>query len=167
LTRLTRILVLAAIAAALFAVGCGDDDDDETSPTTTTTEAGATGTTGAVAESKEQWITTADEVCATADDELTSALQQTGLSENSSAAEQESAIAGTVLPIQRSVLETLRSLGPPEGEEENVNELLNALESGLDEIEADPASALEDGDANPLAEAEALAEAYGLQECGN
>ncbi len=164
--QFTRVLALAAIAAALFAVGCGDDDDDGTSPTTTTTEAGATGATDAVAESKEQWIATADEVCANADEELANALQQVGLTEDSTDAELQSAVETTVIPIQQSVLDTLRGLAPPEGEEESVNELLDSLESGLAEIEADPAAALDEGAGNPLDEASELAADYGLQECG-
>ena len=166
MTKLTRVLALAAIAAALFAVGCGDDDDDDTGSTATTTEEGTTGVTG-VAETKEQWIATADEVCENADEELTDALEQAGLGENPSDQELQTVVSTTVIPIQQSVLETLRGLAPPEGEEESVNEILDELESGLETMEADPAAALEEGPNNPLAGAAQLAEDYGLQECGS
>jgi hypothetical protein len=164
LNQVTKLLALAAVGASLVVAGCRDDDDGATS-SPATTDAGASGITG-VADSKEQWIATADEVCANANKELTSALQEAGLDENTGDEELASLVETAVIPIQQSLLDTLRGLAPPEGEEDSVNELLDSLEFGLDEMEADPASALQEGQGNPLAEAAQLDDAYGLQECG-
>ena len=163
----TRVLALAAIAAALFAVGCGDDDDDTTS-STTTTEAGATGATDATADTKEQWIATADEVCANADKEIERAVEQSGLSENSTPEEVTTFVETAVIPIQQSVVDTLRGLAPPEEEADQVSEILDEVQASIDTVSSDP-DLLADPDAAETAfdEADQLAQDYGMQECGS
>jgi hypothetical protein len=166
LKRLTKLMALLAVAAALFAAGCGDDDDD-TASSTTTTEAGATGGTGVEAESKEQWVATADEVCANADDEINAAAEAAGLSNQSTPQELQEFTETTVVPVQQSVIDTLSSLAPPEGEEEQVSAILDEVQSALDAVSSDP-ELLADPEASDAAfdEADALAQDYGLQECG-
>jgi hypothetical protein len=163
---LRKQLALALVAMALIAAGCGDDDDDDTSASTTTS-ADTTGATG-VAETKEQWIATADEVCQNADEQLTNALEQAGVGQNPSDQEIRRLVETAVVPIQQAVVDTLRDLAPPEGEEEAVNGMLDALQESVDAIEADPSIALDEQAAEEtFGEARQLAQDYGLEVCGS
>ena len=166
MNRLTKLLTLLAVGLSLLAAGCGDDDDDETATTPTTPASDATEVTG-VATTKEQWIATADEVCANSDQEVIRAVRDQGLGRDSTPEEIATFSETVILPVQRAQLETLRGLAPPEGEEDAVNEILDAVEAGLDEIEGDP-ELLADPDRADAAldEASQLARDYGLLECG-
>jgi hypothetical protein len=163
LKGITKLVALLAIAAALVAGGCGDDDDDAATSPTTTAE---TETTGAAA-TREQWIATADEVCANADQEIERAAEEAGLNANSSPEEIQTFVETTVVPIQQSIIDTLGGLAPPEGEEEQVDAILTEVQTALDAVSSDP-ELLADPEAADAAfdEADALARDYGLQECG-
>ena len=167
MTRFTRLLALLAIAAALVAVGCGDDDDDE-GASTTTTEEETTDAPTAVADSKEQWIATADEVCANADREIERAVEQFGLTRNSTPQEIAGFYDSVVIPVQQTVIDTLRGLAPPDEEADQINGILVQLQDAVDtvaddpELQADPEAAEAEFDAVDQA-----AQDYGLQECGS
>ena len=58
-------------------------------------------------------------------------------------------------------------LTPPEGDEQQVTEILDAAQSGIDEIEQDPSLLNQGPDAGgAFTEANQLAEGYGLTDCG-
>lgn len=73
-------------------------------------------------------------------------------------------IEQVVGPAIKRQSEEIADLGPPEGEEEAVEDIVEAVGRGADEIEEDPAGILEGK--NPLAEASKLAKAYGFKVCG-
>lgn len=59
----------------------------------------------------------------------------------------------------------IRALTPPEGDEEQITEILDKLDQGLDDLEADPnLLSVPDGPAKIL-EARALAGEYGFMSC--
>jgi hypothetical protein len=155
-----RLMVLAAIgaAAAFVAAGCGgDDDDDETTAATTGGEGGAL--------SKDAFVTAADGVCAQGDQRIEQeAEQQFKSGGEPSAKEQEQFYTDTVLPNIQSQIDGIRALTPPEGDEEQVTAILDAAQEAIDESEQDP-SVVTGGD-DPFAEANQLAEEYGLKDCG-
>lgn len=73
-------------------------------------------------------------------------------------------IETVVAPALRKQAEEIGELAAPSGEEEAVEEIVSSLETGSDELEADPGKLLE-GE-NPVEEASVLAKKYGFKECG-
>jgi hypothetical protein len=159
---MARLLAPALVAAALLVAGCGDDDDEST----TAGASGVTGATGA-AETKEQWIATADEVCANADEEIDRAAQRAGVTADATPAQLADFAESSVIPIQQSVVDTLRGLAPPEGEEDEIGTILAAVQDGIDAVEEDPEILADPKAADEeFADASTLAEEYGLEVCG-
>lgn len=155
--------------AALIAGGCGGEDEEPASPTTTAVGAtGATGESGPL--SKSQFTEAADAICAEA--EASEEEQARDLFPNAQGAaglssEDFDRLATEVaIPSLRSQLEQLRALSPPEGDEEEVGEIISELEEGVEAVEEDP-SLLADGGGPALQEATSLAQRYGLAVCGS
>jgi len=73
-------------------------------------------------------------------------------------------ITDVVAPGVRQQVEEIAELSAPSGDEAEVEAIVEAVESGADELESDPKLLLEG--ANPLGEGSKLARAYGLKECG-
>ena len=67
-------------------------------------------------------------------------------------------------PSVEAQITAIEDLPVPAGEEEQVSAIVDAVNQGLDEAEADPA-ALTKG-ADPFAEANQLANDYGMTDCG-
>jgi hypothetical protein len=82
---------------------------------------------------------------------------------NPSKGEREEAVTGALVPVLNREIEELDALGAPEGDEEQVEEIIASLEGAAGEIEAEPALAFE---GEPLAESGELAKAYGFRVCG-
>ena len=163
--RITALLALA-LATGLIAAGCGDDDDDTTTTTTSsTTTAGATGATGATGEplSKEEFIAEADAICKAGTKEIQSAGEDFFPEGGSPGqAEEETFTTDVVVPNIQGQVDAIRALTPPEGDEEAVTAILDAAQEAIDELEDDPS-----GQNNPFAEADQLAQDYGLEVCGS
>lgn len=164
--RITALLALA-LATGLIAAGCGDDDDETTTSPTTTTTAGATGATGATGEplSKEEFIAQADAICKAGDKEIDAAGEEF-FSEGGSPgqAEEETFITETVIPNVQGQVDGIAALAPPEGDEDEVQAIVDAAQQAIDDVEADPSVLGTQGD--PFAEANQLAQDYGLKVCG-
>jgi hypothetical protein len=170
--RTATAMLAAGLAAALIAAGCGDDDEDTTTAATTT-ETGATGATGAAGGeplSKQQFIAQADEICKQGDKQIDQEAREFfgELEQEPEAPELEQFATEVVVPNIQQQIDDLRSLSPPEGDEDEVSAILDAAQEGLDELEADPSSIDEGPDAGgAFAEANRLAQDYGLKECGD
>lgn len=59
----------------------------------------------------------------------------------------------------------IRVVGVPEGDEEQVEEMLDSLDAAVEEAEDDP-EALFNAEDDPFADANEKAQAYGFSECG-
>jgi hypothetical protein len=165
---LTRITALPALvlAAGLIAAGCGDDEDDTTAatPSSARTTAGATGATGEPL-SKEEFIAEADAICQAGDDEVDAAGQDFFREGGSPGkAEEKAFILQVVVPNVQKQLDQIAELTPPEGDEDEVQAILESAQQGIDKIEKDP-SLLGTAE-NPLDEGTKLAAEYGLEVCG-
>ena len=140
------------LAAGLIAAGCGDDDD-ETTTATTTTSAGATGATGATGAgtgeplSKDEFISQGDEICAEADKELDRNTPPDEVADN----------------IQGQI-DGLKALTPPEGDEEQITQILDDAQEAVDSIK-ETGSFQEGG--QQLEQAGQELQDYGFKECGN
>jgi hypothetical protein len=160
--NLGRAAVLAACAAiAAGAVGCGGDDDSTSGDETTA----ATETVVTTADiTKEEWIQQADQICADADADIGEQAQEAGIDGNDEA-ELQDFIVDVVIPSNRDQEQQIRALGAPEGEEEAVTEILDALDAAVDQAEEDPESVT--ADSGEFDEVTELAQDYGLVVCGN
>lgn len=147
-----------ALILALFA-GCGGDDDDSGSDEP--------------APTKAEYITQADEICQTNLDEIgeaATALQEElnlEQGEQPSEEDQTAFAEDDVVPGLQTMVDELRDLTPPEGDEDTVGEIYDKLDEGLDELEDDPSLIV--GDEGPAAfeESDQLATEYGMKVCGN
>jgi hypothetical protein len=170
--RTATAMLAASLAAGLIAAGCGDDDEDTTTAATTT-ETGATGATGVAGGeplSKSEFIRQADEICREGDRQIDQRAEDFfgGLEQDPGSAELEEFASEVVIPNIQQQIDEIRSLTPPEGDDDEVSAILDAAQEGLDELEADPSSIDEGPDAGgAFAEANRLAQDYGLKECGD
>lgn len=163
MNRLPKFLALAALSGALVIAGCGGDDE-EPSSTTTPGVTGATGVSGS-SLTKEQFIAQADEICGAGDETIDAA--GTALGQAPTDAELETFASNVVVPSIQSQYDGIAALPVPEGEEENVENLLSALGSALDELEADPSVIADQAQSGEIFQAaNDAADEFGLKKCG-
>jgi len=158
------------ILAGLLVAGCGGDDDG----------GGTTGTGGQITVeakslSKAEFIERADEICRARTEKVEAefnAFLKRNADLGSSRAEQGAAAKEVVetiyLPAGEEQIDRIASLGAPEGDEQQIVSLLEAIRKGMDEAEDHPLRFVRalSIDYKPFAEAEELAAAYGFSECG-
>ncbi len=152
---------LGALVVAIFAVGCGGGDDSSGS---------GDGTDSSSSLTKAEFVKQGDEICkegdAAIEEEANEFADENNIdTEKPTEAQQEEVIAQVVGPAIKRQSEEIADLGAPEGEEEAVEDIVEAVGRGADEIEEDPKAVLE-GD-NPLTEAGKLAKAFGFKQCGS
>ena len=150
----TAAFLLAAVALALVAAGCGDDDDS-----------GDSGDGSATALTKEEFLQQGNAICANGNAELDAVTANFG--PGTSPAEIEAFVTDTLVPNVQGQIDDLSALTPPEGDEEEVEAILTAAEDALAEVEEVPSTVTEDGGTDPFNEANRLAEDYGLVACGS
>jgi hypothetical protein len=155
------IAVLAAVVAlAVLAAGCGSSDDS-------TTDTGSV----TVTLTKAQLIAQGDAICKQGNEEIEEGFERFQ-KENDIPKNQEPndaqgvEIVETVLvPNIKTQSELLRGLGAPEGDEEQVGELLDSLDEAVETAEDDP-EALFNEDTDPFGGVNQQAQDYGFTECG-
>jgi hypothetical protein len=148
---LLAVLAALALMAAVVA-GCGGGDDSETTATIT----------------KAELIKQGDQICEKANDQSESeaedfAEENDFTLEKASEEQLEEAVAEVLVPNLNGQVEDIRALGAPEGDEEQVEEILDSLEGAADEIEDDPSVVFE---GEVLQEPSKLAKSYGFEVCG-
>jgi hypothetical protein len=145
---------ISLVVAALLS-GCGDDPDEG-------------GFSPVVSDplSKVEFLRQADEICFSTESRIEAAADDLVTGKKDPEPEEVEEIAiGIVVPALESEVSAIGALGAPEGDENEVQAILDSTQAGIDEINADP-QALLDGPPESLAEAEKLARAYGSQQCG-
>lgn len=137
-----------AVVIAVMGIGCGSSGSD-----TTTT-----------ALTKDQFIKKAEAICQTGKKEKEEALASLSseYAPTASPAEKEEAVLKLVEPYQK-MTSRLASLGTPEKEGEQIGTLVEAMESAVAQVHANPQTALV-SDA-PFKKANETAEALGLRDC--
>ncbi len=159
----TRTLAVLAVGATLLIAGCGGEDEEGDTSSTTSAATGATGL-GGEPLTHEEFVAQGDEICATGDEEIEAAASgQFG----DAGPQNEQAITEfaetVVIPSIQAQHDGISALTPPEGEEEEVEELLSELQTALDELSEDPsllASSTAFEDVNKLASD------FGFTNCG-
>ena len=162
--RLRLAVPLAAMVAGLIVLaGCGGGDD------TSSTSAGASGTSGEQGASltKSEFLAQGNAICENGNQEIQAAGKKLFTqSQPPSAAEQEKFATDTLIPSIQEQIDGIKALTPPAGDEDQVNAITDAAQSALDKAKADPALLTDQGgQSDPFAEANKLANAYGLDKC--
>ena len=151
---LAAVAALVALAALVAGCGGGDETTDET-----------------VTLTKTEFIKQGDAICEKGNEEIEEGFedyaQENDLPQNKEpSTEQGIEITETViLPNIQQQADEIRDLGAPEGDEEQVDELLTSLEDAIAEGEDDPES-LFSGETDPFGKVNQLAKDYGFKVCG-
>ena len=150
-----RTAVAGLLVAALLVSGCGDDEDD-----------GGFSPVVSDPTSKVEFLRQADEICHSTESRIEAAADDllTGKGDPDPAEVEEVAL-GIVVPALEAEIAAIGALDAPEGDEDEVQGILDATQAGIEEIEADP-QALLDGAPKSLVKAEQLARQYGSTQCG-
>lgn len=149
------IATLAGVlAVAIIAVGCGSSSDDSTSSLT-----------------KAQFIAQADAICKKGNAEIESEFEafakKEGIKENEEPSTAQGVeVSETVLiPNIENQAEEIRALEAPSGNEEEISAMLDSLDEGIEEAEADP-EALFTSKSDPFGPANKMAKELGFEVCG-
>jgi hypothetical protein len=147
-----RVIVALAVALAIgsIATGCGLGDSSDPAPT------------------KAAFVKRGDAICEKIPSRYLNRYndlreEQKGKSLPPKAAKEEQNLKSAVPPLRTATAE-FEELGAPEGDEEQVEAIIAALEKGADGIEADPGSELS-GPKSPLASFAKLTGENGLKAC--
>lgn len=148
------VVAIGVFALALVAAGCGGGDDTSD---------------GGEALTKTEFVKQADAICeqgnATIEEEVEAFAEDNDVDiEKPSKEQQEEVIADVVAPATQQQLDEIGELGAPEGDEDQIETMLETTEGGVSELEDDPALLLEGK--NPLSAGSKLAKEYGLKSCG-
>jgi hypothetical protein len=158
-----RLIVLLAgvLALAIAAAGCGSSDDSTDTDTASVD----------VTITKEQLIAQGDAICKQGNEEIEdgfeSYAEENDIPKNQEPSDEQGVeIVETILvPNLTTQSELIRGLGAPEGDEEQVEELLDSLDEAIETAEDDP-EALFNEDTDPFADVNQQAQDYGFSECG-
>lgn len=152
MSKLLTAAVAAAVLAALVA-GCGGGDEttDET-----------------VTLTKTEFIKQGDAICKESGDqsekEAEEFAEENGFTLEKASEEQlEEAVAAVLVPTLRQQADEIEALGAPDGDEKQVEAILDSLEGATDEIEGDPSVVFKE---EVFDEPNELAEDYGFKVCG-
>jgi hypothetical protein len=159
--KLAVVLALGLAAACLLVSGCGGGDGKGSSDQ-------------AAPIAKAAFVKKADAICQASRRSLIvrvlAALRE-GKAAGSSRHEIETAAVATILiPTLRAEVEDLRQLGAPSGDEEEIGELLDAMQKPIEEARTDPQSYVQYGGhyrpgSYHYGEVSRLASRYGLTDC--
>lgn len=146
-------LAVGMVIASVALAGCGGGDDGDGSEEALT---------------KVEFIEQGDRICEKSEKqsetEAEEFAEENGFDlEKASGEELEEAIAAVLVPALEQQAEEIDALGAPEGDEEEVEAIVAALEDGTAKVEDDPGAVFEGA---PLKEASKLAKDYGFEVCG-
>jgi hypothetical protein len=141
------VWVLAfALAIGALAAGCGGDDTDP----------------------KQDYIAKADEICRLGSLQIASEGQRRYGGSQPPPGKLEEYAKQIVVPVlQKSTLRGLRALPPPEGDEETVAAIYDALRETIAALRANPALIAQPNVGGAFDEVNRLARDYGFGQCGS
>ncbi len=146
--RISIWIAALALAGAALIAGCGGDGDD-TDP-------------------KQEYVQQADAICALGTFQIGTEARNRYGDPQPPPKKQEEFAKEVVVPVLRTqVLAKLRDLTPPEGDQQQVDAVWAALETGIARLNADPGLLAQENAGGALDEANRLAQAYGFGQCGS
>jgi predicted lipid-binding transport protein (Tim44 family) len=154
------IALLFGVLAVALVAGCGGGDSSS-----------GDSTESASSLTKAEFIKQADKICAESNESINAEAEEFAKeneidTEKATTAEQEEVVSDVVAPAIREQAEEIDELGAPSGAEDEVAEIVAAVESGADEAEATPDVLVEGKGGGPFKEASKLADSFGLKVCG-
>jgi hypothetical protein len=147
-------VIAGALAIALVVVGCGGGSDDEAPPI-----------------SKAELIKKGDAICekggGKAQTKLNSYVKENKIAKGQEPTDaQFTEISEDILvPAIEVQIDEIRALGAPDGDEEQVEEMLDVLQEGIEGAEDDPVKAVKET-SRLLAKGDKLLQEYGFEVCG-
>lgn len=153
------ITALFGVLAIALVAGCGGSSDSS----------GSESSEASSSLTKAEFVKQGDAICkkgdAAIEEEANEFAAENNIdTKNPTESDQEEVIEQVVGPAIKHQGEEIAELGAPSGEEEEVEAIVSAVETGAEEVEEDPAAILKGK--NPLGEAARLAKAYGFKVCG-
>lgn len=170
-----KMILCSIVAIAILVVGCGGGGDDSSSGGTSAGGTGATTTTASSGEdgsgstsnakplTKKEFIAKGDAICGEIPQEYEVKRQQVIKEAPKKATPEEINLKAAVPPIFKAV-ESFEKLGPPKGEEAEVEAIIDALEAAGKGLEKEPSAPLT-GTGSPYAEFQKLTKEYGFSFC--
>lgn len=152
---MSKLLTAAVAAAALVMLVAGCGGGDETTDETVTL-------------TKAEFIKQGDAICKEGNDQSEKEAEEFAEEndftlEKASDEQLEEAVSEVLVPNLNQQAEEIEALGAPEGDEEQVEEIIVSLEGAAEEIEDEPGIVF---DGEVLKEPSELAEDYGFKVCG-
>jgi hypothetical protein len=149
-------LVMGTLAILLIgAAGCGGGGDSSTDPN---------------AIPKAVFIKKTDAICTAGNKKMEVAfghfLQENKNVKRPSEADYEALVGTVVVPNVKREIKEIRALGAPEGDEDRVDAILEALEEGVETAEDNPQAAVSSSEAI-FGISSRLGKEYGLEVCGS
>ncbi len=148
--------MLLSVGVAFSVSGCGSDSStaEDVSPSLT----------------KKQFVKRADAYCTRGYKAQARAMERYaekhGFSVSPTQAEREEVNTAVVLGFVRRKIEFFKSLPAPEGDEKEIQRMIEAMERGLEQSEKDPASLAKPYEPEPFTDTRHLTSEYGPYVCG-
>jgi len=155
----TILTLGCGLVIALLLVACGGGDADTT---------GAGSTASGEPLSKKGYIEQGDQICAQGTLEIAKRAQERfGTTQPASTEEVEAFAKEDVAVVLQGQADDLRALPPPKGDEQEVHAIYDAVQDGIDKLEADPSLLIQNDVGGAFDEADHRAQDYGFQQCGS
>jgi hypothetical protein len=167
-----KLTLICLAIAALFAVGCGSSSTTGGASGTEPSTGGDSSSGGESAPqgkplTKAAFIKQGDAICAEVPQEYNKnleALEKEAKKEKKPKPTTAEINSKAAVPPIHIAVEKLEKLGPPKGDEAEIEAIVKAMESAAKGVEAKPESELS-GPKSPFAEFQKLTTAYGFQGC--
>jgi hypothetical protein len=158
-----RRAAVTMLVAALAAGGCGGGGGDDKTVATTPASTGPL--------TKAQFIAAADKVCKATSDKIAAAAANLRTAADKTGTIPVSKVSKfltqTSLPAYDAMLDQLRALTPPAGDEKTIDGLIASLAGAIDTAKADPVKYSKNSAPDPFDDANARAMKYGMKVCGS
>jgi hypothetical protein len=155
---ITAFAVLLVLGIVVAGCGGGGSTDTDTGLSATLT--------------KPEFTSEADAICKAGNESAAREAEEFAEENNidtkkATSAQQEEVVRQVVAPNIREQGEEISELPAPSGDEEKVQAILSAIESGAEEAEESPKLLVENKGGGPFAQADKLAREYGMKTCGS
>ena len=148
-----KLIVLAVALAAALIAGCGSSSSNDSTTTVTITKA--------------EFLKKGNAICKQGNKEISAAGNKIFSSGKPSQAQIEKFATDILIPSVQKQVDDIRALGAPAGDEAQVKAITDAAQQGIDAMKKDPSTVTQSDKTGPFAQANKLANAYGLTVCGS
>jgi hypothetical protein len=159
--RKAQTLIAGALAVALIAAGCGGGSDNSSS------DSSSSGGT----LSRDEFVAKANTFCRDAQTKLSKIQSDIQAKVQGDPSQVQSVVEGSIsqiVPIVRSTVDQIAALDAPSELKPTLDEFKTKTDDALDQVEADPAKAIQDASSgnSPFTSLQSLATNLGLKDCG-